>query len=51
MNDGKYDEEENEVYEIACIECNTDFEVESKDTGYPPFTVECPNCGAEIDYD
>jgi hypothetical protein len=48
LSGGEY---ENEVYEIACNNCNTDFEAESGDVGYPPFTAECPNCGAEIDYD
>ena len=40
----------NKTYELSCNDCNTDFEVEEKKVGKPPFTAECPNCGNDIDY-
>lgn len=47
----KKEEEEDEVYDLECLDCGTAFEVYKSVVGKPPFTVECPNCGADVDLD
>ena len=43
--------EKYEIYLLECPECRTVFEISEKDIGKPPFIVNCPECGAEIDTD
>lgn len=39
------------TYELTCPKCDAGFEVDEYNTGPPPFTVECPECGAEVKED
>lgn len=47
-DDDEDEEEVSESYEMVCPGCKTSFEVEADDVGFPPFDVECPECGEDV---